>query len=62
MRKRLGIVVYDGEPRMIYAVVTGEMSDGTKVWEECDEFKNIINSNKQYSLQIVNKKNVFLPL
>ena len=51
MRKRYGITFADGKERMIYAVVTGEMSDGTKVWTECDADKHLIDIDKQYLLQ-----------
>lgn len=35
----------------MFAVVTGEMSDGTKVWTECDSKKELIEPDKQYTLQ-----------
>ena len=51
MRKRYGITFEDGKERMIFAIVTGEMIDGTKVWTECDVNKQITDINKQYTLQ-----------
>lgn len=36
---------------MMFAIVTGEMADGTKVWTECDASKNLIDIDKQYTLQ-----------
>ena len=36
---------------VIICIVTGEMADGRKVWTECDENKNPINTDKQYILQ-----------
>lgn len=50
MKKRYGITFESGTKRMMFAVVTGEMIDGTKVWTECDADKNIINIDKQYTL------------
>ena len=35
----------------IFATVTGQMDDGTKVWTECDAKGNLINTDVQYSLQ-----------
>lgn len=52
MRRRYGIVVNDdGTHRMIIAIVTGEMADGTKVWTECDSNRNLINIDDQYTMQ-----------
>lgn len=52
MRKRYGITFEDdGSSRMMFAIVTGEMVDGSKVWTECDAEKNPINLDKQYTLQ-----------
>lgn len=51
MRRRNGITYEDGHSRMMTAVVTGEMSDGTKVWTECDKDKELIDIDKQYTLQ-----------
>lgn len=51
MKKRYGITFENGTQRMMYAVPTGEMSDGTKVWTECDENKQEINIDKQYTMQ-----------
>lgn len=51
MRKRYGITFENTRHRMIFCVVTGAMADGTKVWTECDKDKNIIDIDKQYTLQ-----------
>ena len=52
MKRRYGITVEtDGTTRTITAIVTGIMSDGTKVWTECNSNKTPINLDKQYSLQ-----------
>ena len=52
MKRRYGITIdASGNSRMIFAVVTGEMADGTKVWTECDAERNLINIDRQYSLQ-----------
>jgi hypothetical protein len=60
MRRRTG---YNAERKdMITCVVTGEMSDGTKVWTECDKEKNPINIDKQYTLQTRGNWSEFVPL
>lgn len=51
MRRRFGITFENGTSRQMLAVVTGEMSDGTKVWTECDSKKELIDPDKQYTLQ-----------
>ena len=51
MRKRYGVTFENGTQRMMFAVITGEMDDGTKVWTECDANKQIIDIDKQYTLQ-----------
>ena len=51
MKKRYGITFEYGKSRQMLAVVTGEMSDGTKVWTECGENKELIDIDKQYTLQ-----------
>ena len=51
MRKRYGTTYENGKSREIFAIITGEMSDGTKVWTECDANKKLIETDKQYSLQ-----------
>lgn len=51
MRKRYGITFNGKEYRMMYAVVTGEMVDGTKVWTECNYNKELIDIDTQYTLQ-----------
>lgn len=51
MKKRYGITFENGQSRQMLAVVTGEMIDGTKVWTECDSNKNLIDIDKQYTLQ-----------
>lgn len=51
MKKRYGITYEDGKSRQMLAVVTGEMADGTKVWTECDSKKELIDIDKQYTLQ-----------
>lgn len=63
MRRRYGILFEeDGTHRMITAVVTGEMSDGTKVWTECNEKKELVNMDKQYTLQTRNHWSQFVRL
>ena len=57
MRRRHGWSADEG--RKIACVVTGEMSDGTKVWTECDEDKNPVNIDKQYYLQLRGNWSVF---
>ena len=51
MRKRYGITFENGTHREMFAVVTGEMSDGTKVWTECNINYELIHIDKQYTLQ-----------
>lgn len=36
------------ESRVMIATITGEMSDGTKVYTECDGNGNLIDIDKQY--------------
>lgn len=38
----------DEESRVMFATITGEMADGTKVYTECDENGETINLDKQY--------------
>ena len=51
LRKRGGITVTSEGYKNIVCVVTGEMSDGRKVWTECDVNGNPVNIGKQYFLQ-----------
>lgn len=51
MKKRYGITFENGENRQMIAIVTGVMADGTKVWTECNENKELIDIDKQYTLQ-----------
>lgn len=52
MRKRYGVTFEnDNHHREMLAIVTGEMADGTKVWTECDENKELIDMDKQYTMQ-----------
>lgn len=50
------------QQKTIICVVTGVMSDGTKVWTECDSSRNLINIDKQYTLQTRNGWSEFIPL
>ena len=54
-RRRYGVThEWNGqvwEKRMMFAVVTGEMADGTKVWTECTGDRELVNIDKQYVLQ-----------
>lgn len=52
----------DGTHRMMTAVVTGEMQDGTKVWTECDRQKKLIDIDKQYTMQRRNNWTEFVRL
>ena len=36
------------ESRAMFAVITGEMCDGRKVYTECNENGELINTDKQY--------------
>lgn len=51
MKRRYGITFENDKSRLMFAVVTGEMADGTKVWTECDEKKELIDMDKQYTMQ-----------
>ena len=52
LKRRYGITFdQNGEHRMILCVVTGEMADGTKVWTECNPDRELIDMDKQYTLQ-----------
>lgn len=51
MKRRYGVTFENGKSRQMLAVVTGEMSNGTKVWTECDGNKELIDKDKQYTLQ-----------
>ncbi len=51
MRKRTGLRFEDNKPIRMLAIVTGVMSDGTKVWTECDNNGELINIDKQYLLK-----------
>ena len=52
MKKRYGVTFEnDNYHREMLAIVTGEMADGTKVWTECDENKELIDMDKQYTMQ-----------
>lgn len=62
MRRRHGITFAEGCHREITCVVTGEMTDGTKVWTECDGDKNPIHLDKQYTLQTKGNWSEFVPL
>ena len=46
MRKYYGY--NNDEGRAMYATITGEMCDGTKIYTECDNHGNLINIGKQY--------------
>lgn len=49
--KKYAIVFKNGHDRIMLAMVTGQMTDGTKVWTECDEkAKEPINIDVQYTL------------
>ena len=62
MRRRGGMTFENGHHKYIACVVTGEMTDGTKVWTECDKDKNLINIDKQYTLQTKGNWSEFIPL
>lgn len=62
MRARYGCTKDGGEYRTLFCVVTGEMADGRKVWTECDENKNPIHIDKQYTLQTRNNWSEFVRL
>ena len=52
MKRRTGIFFKpDGTHEIISCIVTGEMSDGTKVWTECTADKEPINIDRQYILK-----------
>lgn len=51
MRKRTGIRYENNKPVIMLAIVTGVMSDGSKVWTECDNNGELINKDKQYLLK-----------
>lgn len=36
------------ESRVMFAIITGEMDDGTKVYTECDGHGETLNPDKQY--------------
>lgn len=36
------------EGRVMFAIITGEMADGTKVYTECNESGEIVNADRQY--------------
>ena len=38
----------DKENRVMFATITGEMADGTKVYTECDGNGKTINDDQQY--------------
>ena len=61
-RRRYGCTFEDGQIRTMLAVVTGEMSDGTKVWTECDADRNLIDMDKQYTMQTRNNWTEFVRL
>lgn len=46
MRKYYGY--NNDESRVMYATITGEMCDGTKIYTECDESGNLVNIDRQY--------------
>ena len=52
MKRRYGITYENGKIKEMLAIVTGVMSDGTKVWTECDAQKNLVNMDIQYTMQI----------
>lgn len=64
MRKHYGFRFdEDGDLRRMYAVPVGEMADGSKVWMECDEKKEIIDEHTQYSLyKMANGAQLFVVL
>ena len=49
--KRYGIILEANKQRNILATVTGQMIDGTKVWTECNSKEELINIDRQYTLQ-----------
>lgn len=51
LRRRSGITFTTEGHRNIVCVVTGEMSDGRKVWTECDRNGDPVNIERQYFLQ-----------
>ena len=52
----------DDKKQPIICTVTGEMSDGTKVWTECDANRNLIDIDTQYILRVRNQWNEFIRL
>ena len=50
MRRRFGITWEGNTVRTMMAVVTGEMSNGRKVWTECDTNGELVDMDKQYFL------------
>lgn len=52
MRKRYGYTFDENKQhRVMFAIPTGQMVDGTLVWTECDNNKNLIDIDTQYTLQ-----------
>ena len=51
LRKRGGVLFTASGHKNIICTVTGEMTDGRKIWTECDCNGNLINIEKQYFLQ-----------
>ena len=48
------------ESRVMFAIVTGEMADGTLVYTECDGFGNLIDIDKQYRRTLKYGSQIFL--
>jgi len=50
-RRRRGIVFDDnGKARMMIAIPTGQMADGSLVWTECNADRELIDEDTQYLL------------
>lgn len=49
MRKYYGVRIEGGHVVQMFATITGEMSDGTKVYTECDGHGELIDTDKQYT-------------
>jgi hypothetical protein len=52
---------YD-ESRVMFATITGEMCDGSKVYTECDANGAIINAAKQYARTTRHGAQIFIKL
>lgn len=63
MRKYYGVRIEDGGHVVeMFATITGEMSDGTKVYTECDSFGDLINIDHQYIRTLSNGWQQFIKL